>query len=126
MTQHHRPSFIHQSLRRVDRDLRLTLGYGAHVRGLGRAGHLLLRPLLRIQHGLQLGRRVEARVVGVLLVEVVLLLGLQLGRQLLKDAFKDAVDGVLLCAVAVPDCNEVGVESDGEADAAQLIVCAPC
>lgn len=59
--------------------------------------------------------------VGVLLVEVVLGLGAQLWRQLVEDAGEDAVDRVLLGGVAVPDGDEVGVEADGEADAAELV-----
>lgn len=77
--------------------------------------------LLRIQHGLQLGRGLEARVVRVLLVKVVVGLGLQLGGQVLEDAGDEGVDGVLLGRVAVPDGDEVGVEADGEANAADLV-----
>lgn len=79
--------------------------------------------LLGIQHGLQLGRGLEARVVRVLLVKVVVRLGLQLGGQVLEDAGDEGVDGVLLGRVAVPDGDEVGVEADGEADAADLVGC---
>lgn len=69
--------------------------------------------LLRVQHGLQLGRGLEAGVVGVLLVEVVVGLGPQLGGQLLEDALEDGVDGLLLGRLAVPDGDEVRVEADG-------------
>jgi hypothetical protein len=34
---------------------------------------------------------------------------------------EDGVDGFLLGGVAVPDGDEVGVEADGEADAAELV-----
>lgn len=77
--------------------------------------------LLSVQHGLQLGRGLEAGVVRVLLVKVVVGLGLQLGGQVLEDAGDEGVDGVLLGRVAVPDGDEVGVEADGEADAADLV-----
>jgi hypothetical protein len=76
---------------------------------------------LSVQHGLQLGRGLEAGVVRVLLVKVVVGLGLQLGGQVLEDAGDEGVDGVLLGRVAVPDGDEVGVEADGEADAADLV-----
>ena len=69
--------------------------------------------LLRVQHGLQLGRGLEAGVVGVLLVEVVVGLGPQLEGQLLEDALEDGVDGLLLGRLAVPDGDEVRVEADG-------------
>ena len=78
-------------------------------------------PLLRIEHGLQLGRGLEPGVIGVLLVEVVVGLGTELGGQLLEDAGEDAVDGLLLGGVAVPDGDVVGVEADGETDAAELV-----
>lgn len=59
--------------------------------------------------------------VRVLLVEVVVRLGLQLRGKILEDAGYQGVDGVLLGRVAVPDGDEVGVEADGEANAADLV-----
>lgn len=77
--------------------------------------------LLRVEDGLELGRGLEAGVVRVLLVEVVVWLGLQLRGKILEDAGYQGVDGVLLERVAVPDGDEVGVEADGEANAADLV-----
>lgn len=77
--------------------------------------------LLRVEDGLELGRGLEAGVVRVLLIKVVVRLGLQLGGKLLEDAGYHGVDGVLLGRVAVPDGDEVRVEADGEANAANLV-----
>lgn len=86
----------------------------------GRSG--LLGPLLLgVEDGLELGRGVEARVVGVLLVEVVVGLGRELRGQIIEDGLQDAVDGLLPGGVAVPDGDEVGVEADRQADAADLV-----
>jgi hypothetical protein len=59
----------------------------------------------------------------VLLVEVVVGLGAQLGREVVENALEDAVDRLLLVGLAVPDGDEVGVEADREADAADLVAC---
>ena len=104
-------SLIHRSLRRI-----------SSIRRGGRGPHRL-SPLLRVQNGLQLGRGLEAGVVRVLLVEVVLLLGAQLLGEVGEDALDEAVDGALLGRVAVPDGDEVRVEADGQADAAELVIC---
>lgn len=79
--------------------------------------------LLSVENSLQLRRGLEARVVRVLLVKVVVGLGLQLGGQVLEDAGYQGVDGVLLGRVSVPDGDEVGVEADGETNAADLVGC---
>ena len=55
------------------------------------------------------------------LVEVVVGLGADLGRQVFEHALEDAVDRLLLGALAVPDGDEVRVEADREADAADGI-----
>lgn len=57
------------------------------------------------------------------LVEIVVGLRPYLRRQLLKYAGQHSIDRVLLGGVAVPNGDEVCVEADGEADAAELIVC---
>ncbi len=59
--------------------------------------------------------------VGVLLVELVVGLGPQLGGQILQHALEDGVDRLLPGRLAVPDGDEVRVESDREADAADLV-----
>ncbi len=98
-------------LRRLHRHLRRIRG--RHGRVVGRAEGLLRR-------------RLEALVVGMLLVKVVFGARLQLGGELLEDAVKEAVDGLLLAGVAVPDGDEVKLEADREADAAELVVCVVC
>lgn len=60
--------------------------------------------------------------VRVLLVKVVFGLGAHLRGELLEDGLEHVVDGVLLGGVAVPDGDEVGVEANGEAYAAELVV----
>lgn len=76
-----------------------------------------------VEDGLELRGRVEAEVVGVPLVEVCVGLGAQLRGKLLHDTGEDALDRVLLGGVAVPDGDEVRVETDRETDAAELIIC---
>lgn len=61
--------------------------------------------------------------IAVPLVEIVVRLRLYLRRQLLKYAGQHSIDRVLLGGVAVPNGDEVCVEADREADAAELIVC---
>jgi hypothetical protein len=46
-------------------------------------------------------------VVGVLLVEVVVRLGLQLGREVFQDAGYQSIDGILLGRISMPDGDEV-------------------
>src|ERR1700753_2650564 len=87
------------------------------------SGRGRLALLLQVEHGLELRRRLEARVVGMLLVEVVFLLRAQLGRDVVEDALEQAVDGFLLGRVAVPDGDEMGVKSNREADTADLVAC---
>jgi len=82
-----------------------------------------LARLLRVQHGLQLGRSLEASVIRVLLVEVVVRLGSQLGGQVVEDALEDAVDRLLLVRLSVPYRDEVRVEAYGEPNAANLVAC---
>ena len=50
-------------------------------------------------------------------------MGAQLGGKLLHDTGEDALDRVLLGGVAVPDGDEVRVETDRETNAAELITC---
>jgi len=68
---------------------------------------LLLAGLLRVEYGLELGRRLEAGVVRVLLVKIVILPRPQLGGELLEHAGEHAVDRLLTRRVAVPDGDEV-------------------
>lgn len=63
--------------------------------------------LVRLEYSLELGGRVEARVIGVLLVVVGVLLGTELLGELLKNGADDAVNGRLLGRVAVPNGDEV-------------------
>lgn len=102
-------------LRRLDRHLRRTRGR--------RRLALHRRLALGVDLAPQLGRHLEALVVRVLLVKVVFGARLQVGRELAGDALKDGVDGFLLGGVAVPDGDEVVLEADGEAHAAELVVC---
>ncbi len=66
-------------------------------------------------------RRLEAHVVRMFLVEVVIWLWLQFCWELFKDGCQDIIDGLLLGCITVPDGNQVRIESNGEADSAELI-----
>lgn len=70
---------------------------------------------------LQLRRDLEARVLRVLLVEVVVGSWAQLGRDIGQNAREHAVNGSLFRGVSVPDCDEVRVEADREAYATELV-----
>lgn len=83
---------------------------------------LIPRPL-RVQNSLEFRRCLEAGVVGVFLVEVVVGLGLQLVGQVFKHALEHVVDRFLLGRLAVPDGDEMAVETDREAYAADLVTC---
>lgn len=73
---------------------------------------MLLPSLLRVQNRLHLRRRVEARMVRVLLVKVAIRLkwGKIFRNSLGEDQLEDGVNGLLLGCVTVPDGDQVGVE----------------
>lgn len=109
-------------LRRLHRYLRVTTVARIRRRFAGLAIPAGRGTSLSIHYALKLRRDLEPSVVRVLLVKEVVAAGPQLGRQLLHDAGEHAVDGSLLGGVAVPDGNEVRVESNGEAYSAELVI----
>lgn len=78
----------------------------------------LFRPLARPGHDLA-----EAGVLAVLLVVVVARLRFELGGNLFEHDGEDAVFGLVVGAVAVPDGDEVRVEADGHGEAAEVVAC---
>lgn len=58
----------------------------------------------------------------VFLVVAVLGLGSEVGSELLHHAGDEVVDGLLLGGIAVPDRDEVAVESNRETYTAELII----
>lgn len=63
----------------------------------------------------------EALVAGVFFIVVVLRRGLLIIWQRLEHSCEDRIDRFLVGPVAVPDHNEVGVETDAYGDAADVI-----
>lgn len=115
-------SLLHQVLSSfVIRRSLTTRRLGSLIRLGGRRHGLAL--LLRVQHGLQLWRGLEAGMVRVLLVKVVFGLGPQLRGEFFEDGLQEAIDGFLLGALTVPDGDEVRVEADRETYAAELVAC---
>lgn len=107
------------SLRGQYRHLGLVSGVIGCVVLLGCRGSL--GTFLGVDDGLEPSGCLEAGVIGVLLVKVAVRLGAQLHGEILEDAGEDGIDRVLFGGVTVPDGDEVGVEADGQADAAELV-----
>ena len=76
---------------------------------------------LRLRDGLSAGLGddlFEAGVLRVLAVVPRAFLRAQIGTNFVEHHVQDAVDGGPVRAVTVPECDEVGIEADGEGDAA--------
>jgi hypothetical protein len=113
---------VFEKKRKKGLDIETLLRNGLLLQLLLLLGLESFRPLLGIQDSLQLRWSLEASVLRVLLVEVGVGLRLQLGGELFHYAFEEAVDRGLSGSLAVPDGDEVRVETDRKSNARKLII----